>query len=321
MNTKKLEKCMYGGHAEILSHEEDCTVYRPADVGEDTVMTSYTVYPGIELVYRDIHSPRCQVRRSNPDLILEISHCREGRMEYETDDRYCYLEPGDISILHRHAAEYTAFFPMGHYHGISVILDLEHTPECLSCLLADVTVSPHALADKFCKDRACFIARSSSGIEHIFSELYHVPENLKRGYFKVKVLELMLFLAAMDTAADETARRCCSRSHALLAKEICCYLTDHISDKVTLEQLSSAFHVSGTSIKNSFKAVYGVSVYTYIRTQKMQMAAQMLLQSTDTVLEIAGRFGYDNASKFSGAFRNVMGMTPNEYRLHHAQNP
>ncbi len=91
--------------------------------------------------------------------------------------------------------------------------------------------------------------------------------------------------------------------------------TGHVSDKITLEQLSAIFHVSGTSIKNSFRAVYGVSVYSHIRTQKMQMAAQFLLQSDDTVLEIAGQFGYENASKFSSAFKDVMGMTPNEYRL------
>ena len=106
-----------------------------------------------------------------------------------------------------------------------------------------------------------------------------------------------------------------SREHILLAGEVCRYLTGHMSERITLEQLSAVFHVSGTLIKNSFKRVYGVSVYRYIRTQKMQMAAQMLLSSDDTVIEIAGRFGYSNASKFSSAFRDIMGMTPNEYRL------
>ena len=40
----------------------------------------------------------------------------------------------------------------------------------------------------------------------------------------------------------------------------------------------------------------------------------MLQHSDSTVLEIAGRFGYDNGSKFAAAFKDVMGMTPNEYR-------
>ena len=314
MNATELEKNMYGDNVEVVSRAQNCTVYRMTDAAEETIMTSYTVYPGIELVYRDIHSPSCLIKRSRSDLIFEISHCREGRMDYEMGDSYYYLSPGDIALLHRHDAEYTALFPVNHYHGISVIIDLERTPKCLSCFLEDVTVSPHDLADKFCTARPCFVARSSPGIEHIFSELYHVPEGLKQGYFKVKVLELMLFLTALDASVDETAQRTCSRSHVLLAKAVCGYLTAHTSDKITLEQLSGVFHVSATSIKNSFKAVYGVSVYSYIRTQKMQMAARMLLQSDDTVIEIAGRFGYENASKFSGAFKDVMGVTPNEYR-------
>lgn len=309
-----LEKSMYGENIEVISRELSCTVYRLTDAAEESRITAYTVYPGIQLVYRDIHSPSCLIRRSNSDLIFEISHCREGRMEYEMGDSYYYLSPGDIALLHRHDAEYTALFPLHHYHGISVIIDLERTPRCLSCFLDDVIVSPHTLADKFCMDHPCFVARSSQGIEHIFSELYHVPEALKMGYFKVKVLELMLFLTALDASADETAQRPCSRTHVMLAKEVCGYLTEHTSDRITLEQLSGIFHVSATSIKNSFKAVYGVSVYSYIRTQKMQMAAQLLLQSDATVLEIAGKFGYENASKFSGAFKDVMGMTPNEYR-------
>ena len=46
----------------------------------------------------------------------------------------------------------------------------------------------------------------------------------------------------------------------------------------------------------------------------MQAAGLMLQHSDSTVLEIAGRFGYDNGSKFAAAFKDVMGMTPNEYR-------
>lgn len=118
----------------------------------------------------------------------------------------------------------------------------------------------------------------------------------------------------MNLKDAKEEQRTCSKAHVMLANEVCRYLTEHLSDRITLEQLSGIFHVSATTIKNSFKAVYGVSVYSYIRTQKMQMAAQLLRQSDATVLEIAGKFGYENASKFSGAFKAVMGVTPNEYR-------
>ena len=315
----ELEKSMYGENIKIVSRESTCTIYRLTEAPEESRITAYTVFPGIQLVYRNIHSPNCLIRQKTPDVILEISHCREGRLEYEADDNCCYLMPGDIAIMHRHGADYSTLFPLQHYQGISVIIDLSETPRCLSCFLADVTVSPHDLADKFCSDRPFFVARSGPGIEHVFSELYQVPEELKQGYFKVKVLELMLFLTALPVDADETPLKSCSRPHVVLAKNVHHYLTEHISDRITLEQLSSVFHVSGTTIKNSFKTVYGVSLYNFIRTKKMQMAAELLLQSDDTILEIAGKFGYENASKFSGAFKDVMGVPPNEYRNTHKQ--
>lgn len=308
------EKSMYGENIEVISRESFCTVCRLTDSDEESRIIAYTVFPGIQLVYRDIHSPSCHILRKCPDGILEISHCQEGRLEYETGDSCCYLMPGDIAVLHRHDGEYRTLFPLNHYHGISVILDLAQVPACLSCFLADVTVSPHSMADKFCSERPFFVARSDPKIEHIFSELYQIPDGLKMGYFKVKILELMLFLTALDTSGDETVQHSCLRPQVMLAKSVCRYLTDHISDRITLEQLSGIFHASGTSIKNSFKIVYGESVYTYIRTRKMQMAAEELKKNNCTITDIAGRFGYDNASKFSGAFRDVMGMPPNEYR-------
>lgn len=312
-----LDQQIYGEDLTILSKEPDRIVYRlngSGAAGEETRITAYQVFPGIQLVYRDIHSPSCTICQHCTRPLLEISHCREGRLEYESGDSFCYVMPGDMAILHRHDATYSTHFPLHHYHGISVLMDLTEVPRCLSCFLEDVTVSPHDIADKFCRERPFFVCRSSSGIEHIFSELYQVPAAQQKGYCKVKVLELMLYLAAFSPAVDETSQKSCSRSQVELAKQVCAYLTEHISDRITLEQLSSIFHMSGTSIKNSFRLVYGESVYNYIRTRKMQMAADLLRSTDATVLEIAGRFGYDNASKFSSAFKDVHGVTPQVFR-------
>ena len=63
--------------------------------------------------------------------------------------------------------------------------------------------------------------------------------------------------------------------------------------------------------------MYGEPLYAYTRLQKMQAAAELLRRGDDTIMEIAGRFGYDNASKFAAAFRTVMGTTPHQYRSAH----
>jgi AraC-like DNA-binding protein len=57
-----------------------------------------------------------------------------------------------------------------------------------------------------------------------------------------------------------------------------------------------------------------MSVYAYMRKQKMEAAAAMLTESNDTVLSIAGKLGYENGSKFASAFKAVTGISPTQYR-------
>ena len=99
-----------------------------------------------------------------------------------------------------------------------------------------------------------------------------------------------------------------------LAKEVSAYMISNMNSRITLDDLTKKFHVSGTQLKTTFKGVYGVSIYSYIRKQKMQSAAQMLRNCDDTVLEIAGRYGYENGSKFAKAFKETIGLSPNAYR-------
>lgn len=55
-------------------------------------------------------------------------------------------------------------------------------------------------------------------------------------------------------------------------------------------------------------------VFSYARKARMEAAAAQLEETQDSILEIAGRYGYENGSKFATAFRSVMGVSPSQYR-------
>lgn len=277
---------------------------------------SYAVFPGIALIYNQVVDCDSGDLPGGGKGILVIDHCRSGRVEYAADGALCFLAAGDLLISQPEAVVREACFPQRCYNGVTIRIDIAAAPACLSCLLDDVEVSPAHLAEKFCSGGRKFVARSDASIEHIFSELYAVPPEIRKGYFKVKILELLLFLSALDVKKNETGTHILSPSQLALAREVCAYLTARMDERITLDMLAREFHVSGTSIKNSFKAAYGESLYAYIRTQKMQAAAKRLTETDQSVLEIAGDFGYDNASKFAKAFRDAFGVTPGEYRRH-----
>ena len=286
-------------------------VRHPESADGEAVVTAYPVFPGIEIAYCDIHAHECRLEHTPGISLMRISHCREGRLEQQMGNEYYFLAPGDLAVSRSDASDEAARFPTGHYHGITVTIDPAQAPECLSCLLSDVNVRPAALMEKFCANGGYFAARSSASVEHIFSELYSVPEEIRKGYFKVKVLELLLFLSALPT---ERRRPAYSGAQVRLASAVSEYLLSATEERHTTAELSAKFHASATQILQSFQGVYGMSPAAFLRAQKMHAAAELLRSTDRTVLDIAGQFGYDNASKFARAFRSVIGVSPNAYR-------
>lgn len=315
--TKDKEDCRY-----LCSKTKTVPAYEPETYKfrnrqGDAFITSYHVFPGIELAFYSVHMDGFYFGEEEKGNFMEICHCREGRMEQEREKGSVYIMPGDLSVITRKQRLGRYSFPLCHYHGISVCIDMDAAPECLSCFLEDVNVRPRELAKRLCGTENCFIVRSQDYIEHIFSELYSVPESCKKGYFKVKILELLLVLGSIEPAGNRVSVHSVSKLQADLAKEAAAYLAGNLDRKVTVAELTGTFHVSQTHLQNAFKGVYGVPVSSYIRILKMQSAALQLIHTDMAILDLAAELGYSNAGKFASAFRRIMGETPGEYRKMH----
>ena len=62
-------------------------------------------------------------------------------------------------------------------------------------------------------------------------------------------------------------------------------------------------------------------IATYKKTYRIKQAAVLLRQTQDTVADIAQQVGYINQSKFATAFREIMKISPTEYRSQYEANP
>ena len=60
--------------------------------------------------------------------------------------------------------------------------------------------------------------------------------------------------------------------------------------------------------------MYGVPIYTYCRTYRLQIAEKLLREGQLSVAEIAAKIGYINPNKFTSAFCSEYKMTPTEYK-------
>lgn len=236
------------------------------------------------------------------------------------EEEYFYLTPGDLSVAIRKQMVNIYNFPLRHYHGISIGINMDVVSPAFWRLLEETQVQPMEVAKNLCEDKNCFIIRSEKYIEHIFSELYSVPENIKAGYFKVKILELLLVLSGNDMYNKQMRVGTLAKSQVQFANKVAGYLGEQMNQHITIEELAKNFNVSTTYLKSIFRDVYGVPIFTYMRIQKMQLAAQLLIHTERAITDISYEFGYSNVSKFSAAFQKIMGETPSAYRKEHTKH-
>ena len=286
------------GLSAVIPKDNDgyCTVYKMDCNDGLGLMTVYQVYPGIQLIYNDFEATSCEWGAPPDNNILEINHCREGREGSRLLSGSClYLGEGDLSIhtMDNCAPEMT--FPLKHYRGISVVINLEilayNQPEIFSESGIDIL----SFKEKFCADGNCFVMRAKNEIDHIFSELYSVPNCLQKPYFKLKVQELLLFLHMVDVA-KEKQREIYTAPQVEIVREIHKKLVSDLQARPTIDDLSREYLINTATLKNTFKGIYGQPIGTYMKEYRMKQAAVLLRQTQDTIAEIANKVGYENQS-------------------------
>ena len=87
-----------------------------------------------------------------------------------------------------------------------------------------------------------------------------------------------------------------------------------MQERPTIEELSKEYLINPTTLKDTFKGIFGQPIGTYMKVSRMKQAAALLRQTQATIAEIASQVGYENQSKFATAFRDVMKIAPAEYR-------
>lgn len=299
----------------LLCKDENCSVFQLKNETGDGTSTFYQVYPGIYVMYNDYHVSCSSPRQMEYKRAIIIEHCREGRVEWETDNgTYFYLASGDIMLDSFDTKNKTCNFPLSHYHGINITFFPDELGEEAAKFLDFLRIDLDVLVDAFGVSKAPFIIHGGTVLEHFFQELYQVPENVKIEYFRVKVMELLILLKSVDKAEIKECRPYFYKTQVEKVKAIMQLMTSNPEVHYTMDELAERFDLSVSALKKCFKGVYGTAIFTYMRNFRMDMAAALLVQTDKSVTEIASKVGYTNSSKFSEAFKSVKGKTPLEFR-------
>lgn len=92
------------------------------------------------------------------------------------------------------------------------------------------------------------------------------------------------------------------------------YINRNISEKLSLDSVANAAHVSKYYMSHTFKNAVGMTVFEYITFTRISKAKQLLRKTDDSITDICFAAGFDDLSYFGKVFREYEGITPREYR-------
>lgn len=92
------------------------------------------------------------------------------------------------------------------------------------------------------------------------------------------------------------------------------YIHAHYSRKLELEMLANISALSKFHFLRLFKQAFYCSPYQYIKSLRLQKALEFIQTKKMTLLEIAPRVGFENASSLSRAFLNQYGDYPSLFK-------
>ena len=282
------------------------------------VITEYEIFKGVKVFYNDIHTSKMTSSLPKDSLNerrYEINHCREGRFECVLrDGTVTYMEAGDFAINLISNSSKESFFPISHYHGVTFCITPSEFDEELHLLEKMFEIDYEVVLNELCHENKLFIQRATSEIEHIFFEMYKVPDDIVIGYLKVKFQELFLYLTAVKNNMSYSDRQYFAKNNIEIAKKINEYVLQNFTETITYEKLSETFHIKITTMKNCYKSIYGETINDTIIKKRLEEAALLLKNSALSITGIAIQVGYTDHSKFSNAFKKKYNLTPSEYK-------
>lgn len=279
------------------------------------------ILPGITLIFQDYLSEQVSCHHKAENNLLEINYCHSGRIGWNMKNKSSiYLGPGDFSIHTRQlCASSVMRLPNGYYEGLTICINLVQFDQTPPELLRETGITGQMLSKKFCENGNLSTLTGNEKTESIFSGFYNSPDKLKRPYFILKTLELLLYLSELQLKPGKEVGKY-QAEQVEIVRKIHDYLLQHIDKRITIEELSRQYPINPTTLKTVFKAVYGDSLAAHMKEHRLKKAAFLLTETNQSVSQIAKAVGYGSQSRFSTAFQEVYQMLPLEYRKKHSNS-
>lgn len=134
-------------------------------------------------------------------------------------------------------------------------------------------------------------------------ELLRTPEKLSNLQYRM----------LMDYA-DRVGRLHWGESPSKLVLDAAGYVRQHISQKITVQEIADRLFVSRPYLSAKFSEETGQTLTQYILSEKVEEGKRLLCFTEKSVTDISLYLGFSSPSHFARTFSSCVGITPSQYR-------
>ncbi len=147
-------------------------------------------------------------------------------------------------------------------------------------------------------------------------------ESFRYGMLKFNELEkadtvekvFLWLLSTGNSYIDLLADQKKDEGEAVIKKAMSYIQNNYVSPDLSLEEISKACYISPTYLSRLFKKKKGYTLMEHIRNVRIEQAKLLLQERDMTTSEVAQSVGYSDRTYFCKVFKQVVGLSPNEYR-------
>lgn len=139
---------------------------------------------------------------------------------------------------------------------------------------------------------------------------------------RIEVLEqpTQVHQATLRMLMDFTARVAIVQRRAQYARptrQALDYIALHLCESLSVEGISRELHVDRSYLSTCFHRDTGRTISQYITGERVLQACSLLERPALSVSDVSAQMGFGSVSRFCAVFREIVGVSPGEYRRQH----
>ena len=276
----------------------------------------YQPLPGVQVCLWRFAASRVDFAPAASGSVLAVTHCRLGRVVWDPEENAPgELDAGEVALGHLGKGGIALRFPLDAFQGVSMLL----SPEALERSCPPFPGLDGGVLEHLPPDHGAATLPGDPDAACIFDPLYRAPPAHLSTLCALKAQELLLWLARQGPSLASPIPYPAQQERVI--REIHRLLTTHLDRRFTIQELSRRYLINTTTLKQRFKAAYGLPIAAYMKRYRVRRAAQLLLEPDVRIADVASQVGYGTQGKFTQAFQDVLGQSPSQYRRQRLARP